>query len=244
MQTLAALQSRRGPHIVSHVSAAAAHQLPLFNADFSHVHLTTPDPWRRGRRTGVHIHQGAIDDAVEIGGVLVTPLARTLLDCARTMPREQAVAMMDYALHENLVTEEDLLRGMRQISRWRMERVRDIVDLADGRAESVGESRSRLILLDEGFSVTPQVWARDEDGVAFARIDLVIDGLRLGVEFEGREKAVLAGDSGRSNKERNDLVEDRNWILVPVYWEHCEHPQIFLSKVHRGLRRLRTLEGL
>lgn len=241
LQTLGALQTHTGPHVVSHISAALAHGLPLFNEDLTTVHLTTPAPARRGKKAGVHIHAGSIDEAVAVNGILLTPITRTLLDCARTIPRDQAVAMTDFALHEGLVTEEELWTEIQRMSKWRLDQMRDVVHLSDGRAESVGESRSRLILWAGGFAVTPQVWARDEDGVAFARIDLVLNGRRLGVEFEGRAKGV--DDSGRSNKERNDLVEDRNWIIVPVYWEHCENPQLLLARVHRGLRRLKTLEG-
>lgn len=241
LRTQAALSRRQGPHAASHISAAVAHRLPLFDEDLSVVHLTTDEAGRRGRRAGVHVHEGPIEDAVATAGIMVTPLARTLLDCARTLPRDQAVAMADYALHHRLTTKGELAQLLEASTGWRRDRARRTVQLADGRAESVGETRSRLILQDAGFQVTPQVHARDADGVAFARIDLVVDGLPLAVEFEGRIKAERTKDGGRSNKERNDLVEDNGWVIVPVYWEHLYQPQVLLARVHRGARRAQRL---
>ncbi len=241
LRTQAALLRRRGPHLASHISAAVVHRLPLFDEDLSVVHLTTDEPGRRGQRAGVHVHEGPIEDAVATAGIMVTPLARTLLDCARTLPRDQAVAMADHALHHKLTTKDELTDVLDTSTGWRRDRARGVVRLADGRAESVGETRSRLILHDAGFQVTPQVEVHDADGVVFARIDLVVDELPLGIEFEGRIKAERTRDGGRSNKERNDLVEDNGWVIVPVYWEHLYQPQVLLARVHRGARRARRL---
>ena len=60
--------------------------------------------------------------------------------------------------------------------------------LADGRRESVGESRCALALAVAGIRVVPQVEIRDEGGFLVARVDFVVAGTRVIIEFDGKLK--------------------------------------------------------
>ena len=85
---------------ISHGSAAAVLGLPLFTPMVEHVHVTRD---RRGggvRRPVVWVHGSPLreDDRMVVDGLVVTSLARTALDVARTVSYNRAVAVADQAL--------------------------------------------------------------------------------------------------------------------------------------------------
>ncbi len=248
LRTIAALRVHLGA-IASHVSAAVVHRLPLHRPDLSVVHLSCTGPGHGGIRAGTQIHRLARATPVQVDGVPVTPVDQTLIDCARTQSRDTAVVMADYALHMRRVTAEQLQEALSLSGQaWGISRARTVVALADGRAESVGETRARLICVDAGVAVTPQVEVRDHLGHLLARIDLGVDGLPLGIEFDGQGKYRDYLDTDDSpeqkyweEKVRKELVEDHGRILVPVYWKMLDAPKLMLARVHRGMERAHRL---
>lgn len=94
------------------------------------------------------------DEPVEMNGVRVTTLPRTLLDCMRTLEFREALAIADSALHQGLINHEGLLsyvnggrRGMAG-----MKRVRSIAQMADPRPENGMESIARALMHELGFA--------------------------------------------------------------------------------------------
>lgn len=90
------------------------------NVPLERVHTTRP---RRsgGLRTGrLHVHTAPLDadEIIILDGFVVTSGVRTLLDIARTVGFEQAVVILDAALHRHLVTRADLLAGLERMTRW------------------------------------------------------------------------------------------------------------------------------
>ena len=89
--------TRSSTPIFSHYSAAVIWGLPIIGQWPHEVHLLA------GRRGGLHskngvaIHHDRLDDAdiVEVDGMLVTSLARTLIDLARSTSFLSAVASLD-----------------------------------------------------------------------------------------------------------------------------------------------------
>lgn len=147
--------------VLSHVSAAVHYGLPVWNVPLGRVHATRA---RRsgGLRTGrLHVHTAPLEDdeVVEHEGVAVTSPARTLLDLARTVGFEQAVAVADAALHRHLLTRDDLDGGLARVARWPgAPRARRVVAFADPRPESVGESRSRVVMARLGVAPPVLQW--------------------------------------------------------------------------------------
>ena len=106
---------RCGDVCLSHASAAVLLCLPTWTADLDRVHAIK---WRGGhgrRGRNLPIHTAALDgdEIVRIGGVPVTSLARTVVDCASTYPYEKAVPIGDAALRAGLLREE-LERALRR----------------------------------------------------------------------------------------------------------------------------------
>jgi len=154
--------------VVSHASAAVLHGLPTWGMRLDRVHVT------RARRTGgrsgrqVHVHTAplATQDLDVADGVPVTSVARTVVDLARTLPFEAAVAVADVALH-SLITEPELLVALQaaladalaRSTGWRgSPEARRVLAFADARSGSVGESRSRVAIQRAGLPPPVLQW--------------------------------------------------------------------------------------
>ncbi len=104
-------------------------------------------------RPGVHLRRSRLPvaDVVERGGVPVTSPLRTVFDLSRHLPLTEAVVAVDMALHQALVGLRDLREyaATHQTSRGSTQ-VRQVMDLAEPRAESQMETRLRMLLVLAG----------------------------------------------------------------------------------------------
>jgi hypothetical protein len=156
--------------VVSHVSAAALHGLPLWGLRRTRVHVTYARD--NGGRCGTHVHVHtaplAADEIVVMDGLAATCLARTAVDIARTASFAAAVAVVDAALHAGLDAAAlgvalDRARGWPGVPA-----ARRVIAFADGRSESVGESRSRVAIAAAGLPPPELQWpVRLADGTAY-----------------------------------------------------------------------------
>jgi len=84
-------------------------------------------------------------------GVPCTPAARCALDLARTLSRPDALSTLDAALAAAACTPDDLATELTLHSRLKgIRQARELVPLADPRAQCRQESHLRLILQDGG----------------------------------------------------------------------------------------------
>lgn len=87
---------------ISHLSAAIMWQFPMLGPPPRDVHVMSVGPRESGwlTRAGIRHHGQPIEpgDVAVIDGVRVSGLARTLVDCARMLPIEEATVMIDAAL--------------------------------------------------------------------------------------------------------------------------------------------------
>lgn len=131
-------------------------------------------------------------EAHDVGGIPVTSVARTLVDCGYRCSFRDSLPIYDSALAAELVTKDDIIAECRTIRHGRT-KVADLIRFADARSESGGESFCRATMIEEGFSVPQlQVEYSDGDGSNY-RVDFQYQ-LRSGeivvVEFDGMEKYV------------------------------------------------------
>jgi hypothetical protein len=140
--------------VVSHWSAAALHGLPIVGPWPSVVH-TIVGPTAGGRsRGGVVKHSLRLDEAdvVELDTLLVTSVARTVLDIASVGSFMAAVIMADRAVHVDrfnrrppLCTMEELYAVWERSLPFRaFARSRKVIAFAQTGADSVLESVSRV----------------------------------------------------------------------------------------------------
>ena len=197
-----ALAVMRAGAVVSHTTAAALWGFDLVRTERAEV--TWPRNWNGVRPPGVRIHRADHLEVEALGGVRLTSRIRTLVDCARTLPLEEAVAVIDSALRQGSVTAEELSSAARSASGPGSAKVRHAFSLADGRAESVLESVLRVVLRLAGVGAEPQVVIRvGEEFVA--RVDLLVDGW-LVIEADGFAYHSATGDFRRERRAHNALV--------------------------------------
>jgi predicted transcriptional regulator of viral defense system len=240
LEAAAAVRALDGPPVLSHASAAAAWGLPLWGQDLTDVHVTRTDGRAARHRAGVVHHAGTLlpPEVTERAGLLVTTPARTLLDVAAHCDVEAGVALADAALHERLTTPDELLHVLDARRDWPgAAHAARVVSLADGRSESVGESRLRVACSQFGWVAEPQHCFDTRQGKAY--VDLWIEEWRLALEFDGRVKYRMqeAARQGRSvedvlwaEKRREDALRALGIIVVRVVWSDLADRE--------GLRRL------
>jgi hypothetical protein len=183
-------QLREGA-ILSHGSAAVLHGLPVWAEAVERVHVTRSRQGNGTKRSVVQVHGAPLDprEMTMVDGVPVTSLTRTVLDLARTLPMEQAVASGDRALALGLPSRE-LETGLVAMERWPGVRsARRVIAFLDARSESVGESVSRLRLMEEGLPAPePQREIFGPDGRLIARVDFCWEEKKTIGEFDGKIK--------------------------------------------------------
>lgn len=134
---------------VSHLSAAAAHGWQLHRQP-GRPQVCVP----RGRRTSAVRREGMDLRWLRLGpGDVqdgVTTPARTVLDCARDLSLEEALAVADSALRSRLVTPAQLDASARLVRGPGARAVRRVVGVADARAENAFESALRAHAIDAG----------------------------------------------------------------------------------------------
>ncbi len=146
------------------------------------------------------------------GGVLNR--VHTVVDCARTLPFDEALSVADSALRSGGVKRHDLLACARASPRSGRPRAVRVAELADPRADNPVESVTRSIALEvAGLHVVPQV------GIgSIGRVDLADVGLRIAIECESW--AYHGGAQPfRVDVRRYTRLVCRGWLVVRFVWE-------------------------
>jgi hypothetical protein len=187
------------------------------------VDVMGPAGSARSRRADTSGRTGPLleSDVVELSGIWVTTPARTAADLARLLPRPDALASLDVLMGLPEMSRE-LVAGV--LGRFAGHRgviqARELVDLADPRAESPQESRARLRCFDAGFpSPEPQIDVFDETGDLLARLDMGWRELLKAMEFDGDEGHSTPAQQAH-DRARRERVERQGWGLAIVTTEH------------------------
>ncbi|HSX67571.1 hypothetical protein [Nocardioides sp.] len=136
----------------------------------------------------------------------------TVIDCALTLPFDEALSVADSALRRPEVDQGLLLEMAAGLVRGR-DRVERVLHLADGRAANPFESVARAIAQDvAGLCVVAQGWVGGND-----HSDLVDHRLGIAVECEswlwhGDE------DAWRKDVRRYTRMALEGWIVVRLLW--------------------------
>jgi hypothetical protein len=203
---------RRPEHIVAARSATILHGLPTVRVPAS-VELAAPNPDGLGQQAPTHAY-GAQLLAYAVtcwSGVMVTTVARTLVDLGRH-DRRDAMMAADAALREGLITRADIDIELADATGWPgVRQAREVLALGDPRAESPLESITRLALHDDGFPAPePQFWiGRD-------RVDFAWPRYRVVLEADGKEK--YSGEALWEERKREARLRGAHWKAERVIW--------------------------
>ncbi len=223
-----AVVDKLGPGVaLSHHSAALVHTPQSFGVDLDLIHVTQLSGRHGRKEAGVVFHVGdtSEEDLVEIDGRLIVAPARAAFESACRSSTEAGMVTMSSMMHDGNVAGEELEELGAKWERWPGSRnARLAIRLADGRCESVGESRSLFMFWREGIPrPETQVVIRTKDGQHVARSDFAWLLYRHTGEFDGLFKYgrlnSYARDPGRAitdEKKREDLV--RSLMLGMSRW--------------------------
>ncbi len=227
-----AVAQRLGDGVVlTHQSAALMHGMPVWGLALDEVHVTRRDGKRGRHESGVHHHIGRIpdDQIVDVNGVLTAVPSRTVWEVACAGSSESGLVTADGALHAEHVSHNSLREVAGDFAHWQGSRsARLALSLADGRAESPGESRTRHLFWRFGIpSPELQFSVVGHDGFTIARTDFAWELHRHLAEFDGRIKYDgTFADAGFgtvfAEKKREDLVRAEMWGFSRLTWSQLD----------------------
>jgi hypothetical protein len=235
--------------VISHTSAAVMLGIDTWDVRLDRVHVSRR--YRYGARASRWVSPHDVAEplsTVLVGDVMVTTPARTVVDCARLVSFEQGVVITDSALRSGLVTVTELDRHLHAAAhKMGIARARTVVAFADARSESVGESRSRVLLRQSALpDLELQYRIRDVLGNDVARVDFAIPELKVAGEFDGKVKygrllrpGESAGDAVFEEKRREDAVRDLDWQVVRWVWAELAEPAVVIDRWNRAIERAR-----
>ncbi len=177
----------------SHVTAALLHGIAVWGVDLDRVHVTRLDGGAGRTEPDVVHHEAQClgdDDVVRLDECLVTAPARAALETGILGSTESSLVSLDSFLFRRLGSVNDLGSAYDVVQHWPgTQHLQVAVRMADGRAQSPGESRSRWLFFVEGIPAPElQFEVRDSDGVLLGTTDFAWRRHRLLGEFDGRVK--------------------------------------------------------
>ncbi len=233
---------------LSHVSGAQAWGAPLWDLDLTEVHLTRADGRVGRREAGIAQHRGTLieGDWMQKDGIDVMSPTRVALELTTMLDVEHCVVEIDNLLHRGLTTLEQLKERLALMDRWPGTlRTALVLRLVSARAESVGESRIRVLCWMQGLP-RPEVnyEIKDHQGRTLYRVDLAWPELGVFLEFDGKEKYLRYRREGesiadcveRERQRQNHIEELTGWRCIRVVWSDLYRPQETASRIWRLFR--------
>jgi hypothetical protein len=187
-------------------------------------------------------------DITDVDGLRVTTPLRTACDLGRLLKRAPALAALDAMLRLGTFSKDELLLAAAGFRGYRWVRqLRALAPITDRRAESPPESILRLRWLDcSGMPrPEPQRPVSAPSGVVggFYFVDLGVDELQFGVEYDG-EEAHGPAHATRDADRRAWITEQERWVLRVVRRRELFGPRQRLEAILReGLREARATIG-
>jgi very-short-patch-repair endonuclease len=245
-------ESTGGLSRYSHVSAARLYRCQVWGVG-PQVHVTTGHAnSSKSAGSDVRTHRmgfdaGDLASLRTVDGRLfkVTSLERTVLDCARLLTLEQAAVIGDHALRKGAGL--DRMRQLLALSPVKRggRRALNLLDALDGRSESAGETRTRLLLQSLGMhSFVPQV--EIPTGSGLFRTDFADSVTRIVIEFDGRSKyfdykptdGVLLAE-----RQREIALVEEGWLVLRLKWKDLDRPAELRRRLLAMAQRSRRLSA-
>lgn len=194
-------------------TAAALYGFDLESTTATHV----LDPAIRLRpKVGLMVHQRHGAPLQRISGRLATSPAWTAVEVARRLTRPRALATLDAALHSGWCTAAELAKAVNeQRGRRGIVNVRELLNYADGRAESAMESEARLVMIDYDVPIPElQYEIVGRDGTTY-RVDFAWPDERVAAEYESVDWPAGRMEMLR-DKKRFAGVQEVGWLVIPI----------------------------
>jgi hypothetical protein len=228
----AVVAAHRVSGVVSHLSAALAWGWKVKTPPRAPV-VTVPRNRHPADRTSVDLRFADLLPHELCGGR--TSRVRTAVDCARTLPFDEALAVVDSALRSGTVTRAELTADAAAGPRTGRRKALAVVEAASPFAANPFESVLRAIALGvPGLSPQPQ---GEVAGIGHA--DVTDGRLRLAIEAESFEFHALE-EAFRYDVRRYTAMTRAGWLVARFVWEDVMHKPAYVRAVLVDLVALRT----
>ena len=225
LDVVAVRDTRGGKGVASHHSAAQLLSLNLlYTPSPGSVTLTVPPGMRVSyyARTGIICHAAEVPDehVTTLYGIPATTAARTVVDISRTATFMEGVVVADSALYERHTSKTELRRVLLRCDRWPgISRARQVVEFANGLAESAFESCARVVFSEQGLPPPElQVHISGRDRTVIARVDFFWRQHRVIAEADG----LLKYDDGQraiAELKRDRLLREAGYEVIHFTWQ-------------------------
>ncbi|MDF2093531.1 type IV toxin-antitoxin system AbiEi family antitoxin domain-containing protein [Knoellia sp. 3-2P3] len=252
LRATAVLRSFGGRVVASHHSALAVHDLPFWQVSESIVHVARRTGTTSRRRGQLRIHEAfPLDGLTTVSGFEAVSPALAVVSTALVDGFEAGLAAADAALHRDVATLDELEHWVSRMPRRPgLATARQVLASVEPLTESVGETRTRLLLLAMADlpEVQPQFPFTDGRGQVWARADFLV-GDGLVVEFDGMKK-YRAADGGdpqaaqrivEAEKRREDRIRALGYAVVRLTWDELARPALVMARIREGLRQAALL---
>lgn len=238
---------KRNPDLVaSHESAAYLHEVDTLLPTGTIVPRVTltrkPPASSRSVVRGALIRVAKLpnDHVTTVLGIPVTTVARTVMDIARTAGFMEGVVAADSALRNHVVVKVEFAIVLQDCAQWKGTiRAHQVLDFADGRAESALESVARVRFAQ--FRIPPpglQVDIRGAQGF-IGRADFCWHDYRTVGEADGAMKYEDRGrERARAQLARDEKFHDAGWGTFHFTWREIYHePAPTIDRLRRTFAR-------
>ena len=240
--------STAGDGVYSHFSAARILGLDVWNCGVR-VHLiSNGKPGGTGAAADVSCHQLELDKSEVVFLTLgesrrlkCTSMERTVVDCARFGAFEPAVIVGDNALYKGaslplMLSMVDSLAGKRGVMR-----ARRVLAALDGKAESAGESRTRVFLARMDIP-QPVLQYKITANFKEYRADFAWPELKLILEFDGNDKYYKDQRTPqvlREERRRENLLVEQGWRFIRIEWDDLDRPGELRRRIYAAMATAR-----
>jgi hypothetical protein len=242
----AVLRCTRAPTVLSGPTAADAFGVPVWDLG-DETHVIRLDGRADRRQAGRVPHCGAIlvEDVTVREGYPVTSGTRTALDVVTVADAEHALVVVDGLLRAGETTVPLLRRrSVAMAHHPHSLGFHVVLDRADGRHESAGESRTDWLMWRHQIpQPIPQYEVRDGRGRVVGRVDFAWPELGVFLEFDGKVKYLRHRRPGESvadavlrEKRREELICGlTGWRCIRIVWADLYHPDRTIARIRATL---------
>ncbi|MCC3277007.1 type IV toxin-antitoxin system AbiEi family antitoxin domain-containing protein [Arthrobacter sp. zg-Y20] len=249
LRVRAAAEQGDGQRILIQESAAVMWGLPVIGNSRGVLLLSVPPRHGHNRGELRWAERALLEPVTTLDGVPLTSRAQTVIDMAAYLPFEQAVPAMDRVLRPDparFALTKDELRGLARAlpAAGKQAKAQRVIDFADARSESAGESYSRAVLHRQGFPV-PELQHEFHTSAGRFRTDFYWKEHGLVGEFDGAVKYGAAGsalapswDTLMREKRREDAIRETGAAVIRWSWRDVgrppQHPESMAWRLARA----------
>ena len=205
------------------------------------LHVLNPPHHQLRNADGLVVHRRDGAPMAEVRGRPATTAAWTAIEVARSLRRPRSLATLDAALRSGTCDRLELARALtKQAGRRGVVVVRELLPLADPRAESPMESEARLVIIDGGLPAPILQYELIDGRGQLRRLDFAWPDYRVAAEYDGMDWHSGA-DAMLANRDRTSALMDIRWAVVPIVFEDVRRrPDDLVSRIAMQLRHARA----